>query len=413
MTSARHRQALEDRATAWAQVQDIQNRRSREGYQDSEEDGATYTRALDDVERLSRIVEEEERSARLDIVMNTPAEDLRGTTPQATAGDPDGGAAYREAFTGYLRRGMAGATPEEVRMLQSGFVAEERAQGTSTGAAGGYTVPPEFLNRMVEAQRAFGGIAQHAEVITTDSGAALPWPTNDDTSNVGAILDQNTQMGEQDLTFGQGSIGAYTYTSKIVRVAIQLLQDAGFNVETWLPTKLGARIGRAAAAHYASGTGTAQPQGLAVGLTRSVTSAASGAIGFDDLVELEHSIDPAYRSERARFICHDDVVKSLRKVKDSTGRPVWQPSYVAGAPSTINGRPYIVDNGLAALAAGSKSIVYGDIELAYLIRMVRGAQTMRLTERYADYLQVGFLGFQRLDAKVQDTSAAAVLTTKV
>lgn len=60
-------------------------------------------------------------------------------------------------------------------------------------------------------------------------------------------------------------------------------------------------------------------------------------------------------------------------------------------------------------APGAKSIVFGDIKAAYVARIVAGAQTLRLAERYAEYLQVGFLGYQRLDGIVQDTSAAAVL----
>ena len=165
--------------------------------------------------------------------------------------------------------------------------------------------------------------------------------------------------------------------------------------------------------HFAVGTGSGQPEGIVTGLTLGVTSAANGAIGYDDLVDLEHSIDPAYRqSGNLRYVTHDTFVRATRKIKDTTGRPLWAPSIAVGQPSTINGYPYTVDNGLAAVSNGSKSVVFGDIRAAYVVREVRGAQTMRLTERYADFLQVGFLGFQRLDGQVQDTSAAAVLTTK-
>ena len=412
MATARLRKALEDRAAAWSKVQDIQARRARDGYEENQEDGETYTRALDDVDRLSQIIEEEERTERLAAVVNAPAEGQRTTNPV-----PDDGAGdelpeqYRTAFAKYMRRGMGRLSGDEQRILQEGFQ-EDRALAASTDAAGGYTVPEEFLRRMTEVRKAFGGIGMLAETITTGTGAPIVWPTVDDTGNVGAILGENTQVTEQDVTFDQANLGAYMYTSKMVRVSLQLAQDSAFDLEGWLARKLGERIGRAFAAHAATGTGTGQPQGIAVGLTLGGETAAVGTIGFDDLVDLEHSIDPAYRTQDTRYVLHDSVLRALRKVKDTTGRPIWVPAVTAGAPSTINGQPYVVDNGLATLAAGSKSVVFGDIRAAYIVREVRGAQTMRLGERYADYLQVGFLGFQRLDGKVQDANAAAVLTTK-
>lgn len=410
--NARLRKLLESRAAAWSKVQDIQARRAKDGYEDTAEDGEAYTRSLDDVEALSKDIEEEERAVRIATALDAIAPDQRSTNPELGAGaGPDVSAQYRKTFDEYMRRGAGRLGPDEQRLLQDGWE-EFRAQGTPD-AAGGYTVPAEFLNRLNEVRKAYGGIAGLAETIVTASGATLPWPTNDDTGNVGAILDENTAVTEQDMVFGQGSVGAWMYTSKLVRVSLQLLGDTGFDLERWLAGKLGERIGRAAAAHFAVGVGTTQPQGLAVGLTLGVTSAATGVIAYDDLVDLEHAIDPAYRGgTNTRYVIHDTVLRSLRKIKDTTGRPIWVPAIAGGVPSSINGQPYTVDNGLAIQANGSKSVVFGDIRAAYLVREVRGAQTLRLAERYAEFLQVGFLGFQRLDGKVQDTAAAAVLTTK-
>lgn len=408
------RNLLEERARAWSQVQEIQARREQAGYQPTEEDGETYTRALDDVERLSKEIEAEERAERLARLMDAPAGDVRGTNPRpADTAEQDGVERYRAAFAHYLRAGIAELDPEERSILATGFVAAEgRAQGTGT-TAGGYTVPQGFLQRMIETLKAFGGIAGVAEVINTDTGAELVWPTNNDTANKGAILTENTQASEQDLAFGQGKLGAYMFTSKIVRASIQLLQDSAFDLETWLPVKLGTRIGRAAADYFATGTGTSQPQGLVTGLTLDVETGTASKVGYDDLVDLEHKIDPAYRnSGRCRYVLHDSALREIRKIKDSQNRPLWVPAMAGGVPSTINGQPYTVDNSLAAFAAGAKSIVFGDIAAAYVVRVVSGAQTLRLTERYADYLQVGFLGFQRLDGLVQDAAAAATLTIK-
>lgn len=413
MPSATLRRLLEERATAWSQVQDIQSRRERAGYTPSEEDGETYTRALDDVERLSQEIETEERAERLGRVFDGAAPAARGTAPRAEdaeeRGEENGETEYRTAFGLYVRRGMGRLDARQQQLLEGNFV-ENRAQGVGTQAAGGYAVPTEFVAVLIEVMKAFGGILGLVNVLTTDSGAAMNWPTEDDTNNVGAILDENTQMGEQDATLGQATLGAYTYTSKIIRASLQFLQDAGIDAEAWLARKVGTRIARAVAAHLATGTGVNQPQGLVTGLPVAVTTAAGAVdkITFDDLIELEHSVDPAYRP-RGRYVLADGAVRVLRKVKDGNQNYIWQPSVQAGVPSLLNGREYTIDNGIAAPAAGAKTVVFGDIAEAYAVRQVRGAQVMRLNERYADYLQVGFLGFQRWDAKVQNAAAAKVL----
>lgn len=416
MANARLRELREQQARAWQQVQDMQERRGRAGYDNTQEDEESYVRGLNDLEEIGNKIETEERAERLLAASRRLPDDQRSTNPQnrdhVPGNDEDPAKRYAEAWGKYVRRGMIGLESEDRAALQNGF-AEIRALATTTGAAGGYTVPTEFLNRLSEVRKAFGGIAQYATTIRTTDGDPLQWATNDDTANVGAILTENTAVTEQDTTFGTATLGAYMYTSKLVRVSLQLLQDTQFDLDAYLARLLGTRIGRAFAAHVATGTGTGQPQGIVVGLTKTVTSAASATVGFDDLIDLEHSIDPAYRNDQARYVVHDTVIRDLRKKKDSQNRPLWVPAVTEGAPATINGRPYAVDNSLETLAAGSKSIVYGDIASAYVVREVAGAQTLRLDERFAEYLQRGFLGFQRLDGKVQDTQAAAVLVTKV
>lgn len=412
--SARLRNLLEERAKAWSQVQDIQARREAEGYEPAAEDGETYTRALDDVERLSQEIEAEERAARLQSVMNAPAGDVRATNPRvASAGEGGEDESYRDVFTRFVRQGALELSADERRVLQERFVQSDeiRAQAAGTAAAGGYTVPTEFRDKLVETLKAFGGILQVAEVLSTDTGAPMQWPTNNGTAVKGAIVGENTQVTEQDEVFGQGELGAFMYTSKIIRASFQFLQDSAIDPNSWLARRCGERIGRAAADHFAIGTGSGQPQGLTVGLTLDHETAAAGKVGYDDLVDLEHQVDPAYRS-RGRYVLSDSALRELRKLKDTQGRPLWVPTVQGGVPSTINGHEYTVDNSMPAFEAEAKPIVFGDIATAYVVRLVNGAQVLRLTERYADYLQVGFLGFQRIDAVVQDTAAAATLTVK-
>lgn len=389
----------------WGRMQEIRDRAEAENRDWTADERTNYDQAETDLVAVSGDIEREQRAAQRELVQ------LPTVTPVGSDAPPqevpeDRAAAYEDAFYTYMRRGMARCTPEQQSLLEANFVAEERAQGAGTDAAGGYLVPEGFRNVMTETMKAYGGLINHATVITTSTGNPLPWPTNDDTSNTGAILGENTQIGEQDLTLGQSQLGAYTYTSKLVRVSWQLLQDSAFDLNTWLPRKLGERIGRAQAPHLVSGTGTGQPTGLVSSATAGVTGAVSAtpAITYDDLVDLEHSVDPAYR-QNARYVMSDGALKILRKLKDSDGRPLWQPVPAPGFPATLNGHPYTIDNSMAAPAAGARSIIFGDIAAGYIVRQVLGIQMVRLQERYADYLQTGFFGFARMDARPDDAAA--------
>ncbi|GAA3550776.1 phage major capsid protein [Nonomuraea rosea] len=366
---------------------------------------ARLTQVSDDIERLERFAKLE-KIDRSQVVVATGAKEER----------KDEGAEreqrYGAAFNSYLRRGMSGLDGDAQQLLMQRF--ESRDQGTQNDSLGGYLVPDEFRNTVTETMKAYGGLLAVCTVITTSTGADLPWPTNDDTGNEGEFLAENTQLGSTDMLFGQRKLLAHTVNSKIVRVAIQLLQDSAFDLNSWLPRKLGERIGRRAARAWAQGTGIDQPEGIttsvATGATGTGTISSGAAYAYNDMVDLEHSVDPAYRP-RARYVLADSALKHFRKLKDTQGRPLWVPIPAPGFPSTLNGYEYTVDNSMPVVAANSKSVAFGDFKAGYLVRQVQGVQAIRLTERYADYLQVGFLGFSRLDGKVDDASALRLLVS--
>ncbi|MEV3946979.1 phage major capsid protein [Streptomyces halstedii] len=402
--------ALDKRASTWSQMQEIQARAESEGRDLTAEERASWDAAETDLTAASQDVERMERMARMDAVQRNTVVVAGGDPVDETAEDRHASqeAAYRDAFGAWARRGMAGLGDEH-RQLMSANEQEIRAGATSPASAGGYLIPTELLGTMTETMKAYGGLLGLANVITTSSGNTLNWPTSDETSAKGAILAENQPITESDVSFGQKSIGAHMYTSKLVRLSLQLLQDSAFNLETWLPAKLGERIGRAVAEHLATGTGTGQPEGLFTNAVAGVTGAAGqvDSVTYDNLIDLIHSIDPAYRSS-AGFVTSDMALKAVRKLKDGQGRPLWEPSVQVGVPSSLLGYGVTIDNGVPAPAASAKSIGFGDVRAAYVVRQVAGGQLMRLAERYAEYLQVGFFGFMRLDAKPDDASAFKV-----
>jgi HK97 family phage major capsid protein len=306
------------------------------------------------------------------------------------------------AFRSYLRNGMGGLNEDERRLALPRF---QNAQSTGSNTAGGYTVPTGFYDQLMDAEKAYGGMMDPGVgfVFDTDSGNALPIPTDNDTSNSGSILSENTQVGNQDVTFGAVTMNAYTYTSKQVLVSNQLLQDSAFNLDGFLSNKLGVRIARALNTHFTTGDGSSKPTGAVTAATLGATGASgeTASLIFDDLIELEHSVDPAYR-KTARFMFADSTLKAIKKLKDTQGRYLWSPGLaIAGEPPTINSFQYTVNQDMAVMATSAKSILFGDFS-KYWIRRVAGVQVLRLTERYADFNQTAFIGFQRWDGNLID-----------
>lgn len=403
-------QLCEQRANIWGQMQEVYD--AAKGRELTAEESQKYDRAeaeLDSLEeQIARAEKHEAREGRYNQV------DRTGVIPaprESTENSPTASDRYEKAFRAYMRGGVTELDREDQQILRAGWVDNKdirNAAGVATGAAGGYTVPPAFRKKLIETMAWYASMRQVAEVITTDSGANLPWPTVDDTANEGAILAENTQVTEQDVTFGQASLDAYMYTSKLVRVSFQLLNDNAFSLEEWLRRTLAARIARIQNRHFTVGTGTGQPDGVATSALVGKVGAAgqTTTVTYVDLVDLIDSVDAAYlESGNVTWMASQAIRKAIRKLTDSQNRPLWEPSIQAGVPDTLLGYPLRLNNYLPAPAASAKSLLFGDFRQAYVIRDVNDFALLRLTERYADFLQVGFIGFQRSDGTMQNTGA--------
>jgi len=292
---------------------------------------------------------------------------------------------------------------------------EERAALTglqSSTTTGGYTVADEAMRALEVALLAFGGMRTTSTILRTATGGPLPIPTTDDTANKGVIIGENTTSTELEMTFGQLVLDAWKYSSKYILASMEFLQDTSINANQFIGDALGTRIARITNDHFTTGTGS-QPNGIVTAATSSaITTAASGTITFDNLVDLEHTIDPAYRSN-AKFMMHDTALKIIKKLKvaqysgDTAGVPLWLPGLTANAPDTILGYPYVINQSMATIIAGSKSVIFGDLS-KYMIRDVRDVTVVRLDELYAILGQVAFLALSRHDGDLLDAGTHPV-----
>ncbi len=306
------------------------------------------------------------------------------------------------------------ASEEDVRRWD-GKLSEERAALTglqSSTTTGGYTVPDEGMRALEVALLAFGGMRSTSTVLRTSGGGPLPIPTTNDTANKGEIIGENTTSNELEMTFGQLVLDAWKYSSKYILASIEFLQDTSINANEFLGSALGTRIARITNDHFTTGTGS-QPNGIVTAATSSaITTAASATITYDNLVDLVHTIDPAYRVN-SKFMLHDTALKIVKKMKvlqysgDTTGAPLWVPGLAAGAPDTILGYSYVINQSVATIAGGSKSVLFGQLD-KYIIRDVKDVTVLRLDELFALLGQVAFLALSRHDGDLLDAGTHPV-----
>lgn len=382
------------------------------------EETAAYDTAYSDMSGVQKAIQAEEllESRARDAAK---AEERRLEADLRSKHEPDAEEEMR-AFRRFLRFGDSGITPEEREILRAanelriaGKDPEFRALASGTAAAGGYTVPEAMETRIVEKMLHYGGAVEAVracggEILTTASGNPIPWPTVADTTS-GALLSENSDADTDtalDTAFGEVTLGAYTFTSGLVKVSNLLLQDAGVNIDQLLTGILGTRLGRIFNNKLTVGTNSSQPQGIVAASSLGKTAASATAITNAELLDLIHSVDIAYR-ERARFMFSDGTLKLLLKLVDGNSLPIFQPSFRDAAPATINGYPFTVNNDMPAATTGLKSVLFGDF--SYLkIRMVGGIVLRRAVERFVEANQTAYVAFSRMDSKYIDAGGGAV-----
>lgn len=359
-------------------------------------------------ERIAR--EEELRRQDQDYIEENEQEQRQQQSQNQGTPEAQGEARRAQAFDKYLRQGFSELSAEERQAVK-----EHRAQGVSPDEKGGYTVPTQMLNKIVDAMKAYGGIASVAQILSTSNGQDITWSTSDGTSEEGELLAENSAASEGDATFGTAVLGAKKLSSKIIRVSNELLQDSGVDIEAYLAGRIAQRIGRGEAKYLIQGTGAGtptQPKGLAASVTGTVNTASATAFTWKEMNALRHAVDPAYRTApQIRWAFNDKTLQVVEEMEDNQGRPLWLPSIIGGAPATVLNVPYVVDQGIADLGAGNKFIYFGDFN-RFIVRRVTYMTLKRLVERYAEYDQTAFLAFHRFDCVLEDTAAIKALVGK-
>ncbi len=370
-------------------------------------DQPVYDAAMEEIDRIDAQI------ARINSVNERIARDALNSqvTEAANRMERDNGAPVAKIHAKWLRHGDNAITAEEWGIIRN----VQAAMSTGAGAEGGYTVQTDVARAVVDALKAYGGMRAVANVIATEMGNPIQYPNSDGTSEEGELIAENVAATDGDIAFGYTMLSPFKYSSKVVPVPVELLMDSSIDVEAFVNQRLVTRLGRVTNKHFTVGDGAGKPKGVMVaapvGVTAANTTSQVTTITYDSLVDLQHSVDAAYRAQgNCRFMMHDLSVRQIRKIKDSSGRPIFVPGYEqgnpAGAPDRLLGDPIQTNNDVAQMAASARSIAYGDFS-SYVIRDVLAVTLQRFADSaYAKKGQVGFLAWVRSGGAYVDVGGA-------
>lgn len=318
----------------------------------------------------------------------------------------EGQMTYRDAFIALARAGFdpQSLSAEARAIVQTGITKpggeEVRAQST-TAAAGGYTVPTELAAVVDKTMAIWGPMYDEAicTVLNTAGGGAIDFPTTNDTTTAIAQHTEASAMtddGGVDAVLAKMTLNAYAYDTEWVQISMELLQDSAINIEQFIGELLGERIARRVNTELTAGDGTGDPNGIVTASALGKTAASTTALAADEIIDLLHSVNPAYRaSPKARFMFSDTTLASIRKLKDGNGQYLWQMGDIrTGEPGRLLGFAYSINQAMATAATGTKPIVFGDFS-KYYVRKV-GSPVIGVRREYY-WPNIGMAGIVRLD----------------
>lgn len=383
----------EARASVFTQIDEL--RTAADGREMTSEEEQRWNDLLSDYDKADKAVEAEERFEEIERRQAEQQYEQRTTAPQS---DPKQSDEYRSAFRSYLLRGATGIAPEHRTLF------EQRAG--ITGLSAGVIVPQTLADSIEVALKAYGGMFEAGSILTTSTGGDLIMPTVNNTSAKAAVVAEYNQSTKSAPSFGSETLKAYTYRTPIVPVSLELLQDSAFDLESLLSNLLAESFGRGINEDLTLGNGTGKPKGIVNCATASDAKPAAAAITLDDIIDLVKGVDSTY-AQRGRFMFNRNTLWSLVKIKDTTGRYIWQEGAKDGTPPTLFGKSYILNDDIEDIGAGKSSMLFGDLT-KYKIRMVKSFRVIRLNELLAEYLSIGLFGFARVDGILLDAGTHPV-----
>lgn len=333
---------------------------------------------------------------------------LRGRSPLSQAAEVE--APHQKAFAAYLRRGDDAGL--------RGLALEEKAM--ASGTDGGYLAAPVISDTVQEALRGAGSLRALATVVQVESAA---YEVLADRSDIGAGWASETVATAETDTPQVERVSIPLHELAAMPKATQrLLDDASFDLESWLAERIAEKFARAESAAFINGNGMDKPRGLLNYPTASNATATDGTIGMintgaagdfagsapaNALIDLVYALEAGYRAN-ASFLMNSRVAGMIRRMRDGDGRYLWADGLAAGEPARLLGYPVLVCEDMPNPAAGSKSVAFGDFRRAYTV--AERPELRILRDPYSAKPHVLFYATKRVGGGVVDTRAVKLLT---
>ena len=378
----------EKRNQAWnAAKAFVETKRDKDGLL-SDEDSATYAQMEKKVQDYGTEIERMEAMAAMEAQLSKPTSAPITEKPLNGKTTEDKQPKSFRATDAY-RSGMLNALRTNFRQISN--VLQE-----GIDANGGYLVPDEYDSRLIQVLNEENVMRSLGTAITTSGEHKINIAA---TKPAAAWIEEGGALTFGDATFDQIILDAHKL-HVAVKVTEELLYDNAFNLENYILEQFGKALANAEEDAFINGTGTGQPTGLftADGGTVGVTAASATAVTTDEVISLIYALKAPYR-KNAKFLMNDATVSALRKLKDSNGQYLWQPSLQAGQPDRLLGYEIYTSPYAPTLAAGALSIAFGDFQ-SYWIADRTGRTVQRLNELYSTNGQVGFVATERVDGKI-------------
>ncbi|WP_313435074.1 phage major capsid protein [Novosphingobium sp.] len=331
----------------------------------------------------------------------------------------------RAAARPVIEGGAASAASVEVKgfvdgYLRSGRESEIKSISGTVASDGGYAVPRE-VDALISARlKAISPIRAIAQVVQTGTAGYRKLVTTGGTTS-GWVSETGARVETATPSFAEiAPPSGELYANPAASQA--MLDDAAFDIQSWLADEIAAEFARAEGAAFVSGTGTNQPKGFLQAPNAATTDAArpfgtlqflgsGNATGFDaapelKLIDLVHSLKSGHR-QGASWVMNAKTLALVRKLKAADGSFLWQPGLMEGQPNRLLGYPVVEAEDMPDVAAGALPIAFGNFRAGYLI--AERSATSILRDPFTNKPFVHFYATKRIGGQVLDSDAIKLL----
>jgi HK97 family phage major capsid protein len=304
--------------------------------------------------------------------------------------------------------------------LRLGRETELKSLSGAVAADGGYAVPRE-IDALISARlKNISPIRAIAQVVQTGTAGYRKLVTTGGTAS-GWVSEVAARPGTATPTFAEiAPPSGELYANPAASQA--MLDDAAFDVQSWLADEIAMEFARAEGAAFIGGSGTNQPKGFLSAPTSTAADAArtfgtlqyipSGdEAGFDTspeltLIDLVHSLKAGHR-QGASWVMNSATLAEVRKLKASDGSFLWQPGLMEGQPNRLLGYPVVEAEDMPDIAADTFPIAFGNFRAGYLI--AERSATSILRDPFTNKPFVHFYATKRIGGQVLDSDAIKLM----